>query len=309
MANHLAGAVAARTALPVIGVPLSGSEAARGWTPCIRPCRCPRACPSRPWPIDGAVNAAILAAQISARPGPGGPAGCTSSRTSRRRRSRVDAGVIPRYTLPEMARRLVRGDASSTHWLRIEVLACEGWARLGRIPQEDVADDPGEGGRADARARRGDRTRSRNHDVAAFVQAAAEPIGPAGALDPLRADVERPAGHRAGAADARGAGPAPGTGSSGCSAVVRRRALEHRDTICVGRTHGVHAEPTTFGHKLALWAFELDRDRDRLRRAREAVSVGKLSGRRRDVLAGRSPRRGVRVRRAGPARPPRRRAR
>jgi adenylosuccinate lyase len=61
-------------------------------------------------------------------------------------------------------------------------------------------------------------------------------------------------------------------------AVVVGRALEHRDTICVGRTHGVHAEPTTFGHKLALWAFELDRDRDRLRRAREAVSVGKLSG-------------------------------
>ena len=61
-------------------------------------------------------------------------------------------------------------------------------------------------------------------------------------------------------------------------AIVRRRALEHRDTICMGRTHGVHAEPTTFGHKLALWAFELDRDRDRLRRARGAVSVGKVSG-------------------------------
>ena len=59
---------------------------------------------------------------------------------------------------------------------------------------------------------------------------------------------------------------------------VKRRALEHRDTLCIGRTHGVHAEPTTFGHKLALWAFELDRDRDRLRRAREGVRVGKLSG-------------------------------
>jgi adenylosuccinate lyase len=60
--------------------------------------------------------------------------------------------------------------------------------------------------------------------------------------------------------------------------VVRRRAFEHEFTMCVGRTHGVHAEPTTFGHKLALWAFELDRDRDRLKRARDAVSVGKLSG-------------------------------
>jgi adenylosuccinate lyase len=60
--------------------------------------------------------------------------------------------------------------------------------------------------------------------------------------------------------------------------VVRRRALEHRDTVCVGRTHGVIAEPTTFGHKLAVWAFELARDRDRLRRARDLVSVGKVSG-------------------------------
>jgi len=59
---------------------------------------------------------------------------------------------------------------------------------------------------------------------------------------------------------------------------VRDRALEHRDTLCVGRTHGVQAEPTTFGHKLAVWAFELARDRDRLRRARDVVSVGKVSG-------------------------------
>src|SRR5439155_23331773 len=60
--------------------------------------------------------------------------------------------------------------------------------------------------------------------------------------------------------------------------VVRRRALEHRDTICIGRTHGIHAEPTTFGHKLAVWAFELARDRERLRTARESVGVGKVSG-------------------------------
>jgi adenylosuccinate lyase len=59
---------------------------------------------------------------------------------------------------------------------------------------------------------------------------------------------------------------------------VKGRALEHRDTICIGRTHGVHAEPTSFGHKLAVFAFQLDRDRERLRRAREAVSVGAISG-------------------------------
>jgi adenylosuccinate lyase len=61
-------------------------------------------------------------------------------------------------------------------------------------------------------------------------------------------------------------------------AVVARRALEHRDTLCAGRTHGVHAEPTTFGLKLAGWAFALDRDRDRLARAIDGLRVGKLSG-------------------------------
>ncbi len=61
-------------------------------------------------------------------------------------------------------------------------------------------------------------------------------------------------------------------------AVVKRMALEHRDSVMIGRTHGVHAEPISFGLKLAVWAFELDRDRERLRRAREVVSVGAISG-------------------------------
>jgi adenylosuccinate lyase len=60
--------------------------------------------------------------------------------------------------------------------------------------------------------------------------------------------------------------------------VTKRLALQHRDTVIIGRSHGIHAEPTSFGHKLAVMAFELDRDRDRLRRARETVSVGAISG-------------------------------
>jgi len=161
------------------------------------------------------------------------------------------------------------------HWLRIEVLACGAWNRLGLIPQGDL----------DAIRARASFTIERvielervtNHDVAAFVQCVAESVGPAGrwihygmtssdlldtalalqlraASDLLLARLERLLG------------------------VVKRRALEHRGTVMMGRTHGVHAEPITFGHKLALWAFELDRDRDRLRRAREVVSVGKVSG-------------------------------
>jgi adenylosuccinate lyase len=163
------------------------------------------------------------------------------------------------------------------HWLRVEVLAVEGWARIGQIPEED-ARVIREGAVVPTPERVEEIEAITHHDVAAFVQAAAEPIGDAGrrwlhfgltssdVLDTALALLMRDAADVILARLER------------VLAVVVGRALEHRDTICVGRTHGVHAEPTTFGHKLALWAFELDRDRDRLRRAREAVSVGKLSG-------------------------------
>jgi adenylosuccinate lyase len=163
------------------------------------------------------------------------------------------------------------------HWLRIEVLAVEGWARIGQIPDEDarviveraVAPTPDRVEEIEAVT---------HHDVAAFVQAAAEPIGDEGRrwlhFGLTSSDVL----DTALALQLRDAADVILTRLERVLSVVVGRALEHRDTICVGRTHGVHAEPTTFGHKLALWAFELDRDRDRLRRAREAVSVGKLSG-------------------------------
>jgi adenylosuccinate lyase len=183
--------------------------------------------------------------------------------------------VIPRYTLPEMAA-VWSEEAKLAHWLRIEVLACDGWGRLGRIPQDDL-----EQIRAKARVPSPEQVaeleRSTNHDVAAFVQAAAEPIGPAGrwihfgltSSDLLDTAL---------ALQMRASADLILAQMEVLLAAVKARAMEHRDTICIGRTHGVHAEPTTFGHKLALWAFELDRDRSRLRAAREAVSVGKISG-------------------------------
>jgi adenylosuccinate lyase len=167
-------------------------------------------------------------------------------------------------------------EAKLGHWVRIEVLACEAWARLGRIPAEDL-----ERIRAAAVAPTPERVAEieevTQHDVAAFVQAVAEPIGPAGRwihYGLTSSDVL----DTALALQLREAADVILDGIERLLATVRSRALEHRDTITIGRTHGVHAEPTTFGHKLALWAFELDRDRDRLRRARDAVSVGKLSG-------------------------------
>jgi adenylosuccinate lyase len=182
--------------------------------------------------------------------------------------------MIPRYTLPEMAA-VWSDQARFRHWLEIEVLAVEAWARLGKVPEEDARAVRGRASFTVERVR--ELEEITRHDVAAFVQCVAESVGPAGrwvhfgltssdvldtgfalqlreAADLLLARTER------------------------LLAVVKRMALEHRDTVIAGRTHGVHAEPTSFGHKLALWAFELDRDRERVRRAREAVSVGKISG-------------------------------
>ena len=182
--------------------------------------------------------------------------------------------MIPRYTLPEMAA-VWSDQARFRHWLEIEVLAVEAWARLGKVPEDDARAVRGRASFTVERVRELEEVT--RHDVAAFVQCVAESVGPAGrwvhfgmtssdvldtgfalqlreAADLLLARTERLLG------------------------TVKRMALEHRDTVMAGRTHGVHAEPTSFGHKLALWAFELDRNRERLRRAREAVSVGKVSG-------------------------------
>jgi adenylosuccinate lyase len=163
-----------------------------------------------------------------------------------------------------------------SNWLRVEVLACEAWARLGRIPRQDL--DAIRERASFTLERVAELERETGHDVAAFVQAVAESVGP-------------PAGRwihfGLTSSDVLDTGLALQLRDSadlllgkleGLLAVVRRRAVEQRDTVMAGRTHGVHAEPTTFGHKLALWAFELDRDRERLRRARDVVAVGKMSG-------------------------------
>jgi len=181
--------------------------------------------------------------------------------------------LIPRYVLPDMAA-VWSDEARVRNWLQIEILACEAWGQLGRIPEEDLI-----------RIRDASATVERvreieevsRHDVAAFVQAAAESVGPAGrwihfgmtSSDLLDTGL---------ALQLRDAADLLLTRLEALLAVVKSKSLEHRDTVCVGRTHGVHAEPTTFGHKLAVWAFELTRDRERLRRAREITAVGKMSG-------------------------------
>jgi adenylosuccinate lyase len=181
--------------------------------------------------------------------------------------------MITRYTLPEMSA-VWSEEAKLRHWLRIEILACEAWARLGRISRENLREIR----RATVTVDRvRDLERTTHHDVAAFVQSAGESVGPAGrwihfgltSSDLLDTGL---------ALQLRDASDQLIRRLEWLFGVVKSTALEHRATLCVGRTHGVIAEPTTFGHKLAVWAFELARDQERLRRAREVVSVGKLSG-------------------------------
>ena len=182
--------------------------------------------------------------------------------------------MIPRYTLPEMGA-VWAEETKLDHWLRIEVLACEAWAELRRIPHGDLEAIRSGASVDPDRVRRIEETT--HHDVAAFVQAVAETLGPAGRwihFGMTSSDLL----DTALALQLRAAADLLLVKLEALLAAVRDRALEHRATLCLARTHGVHAEPTTFGHKLAVWAFELDRDRDRLRRARDVVSVGKVSG-------------------------------
>ena len=165
--------------------------------------------------------------------------------------------------------------AKFSRWLEVEILAVEARVRLGEVPVDDLTEIK-EKAAFDV-ARIAEIEAVRHHDVVAFVENVRENVGEAGRhihFGMTSSDVL----DTATAVALRDAGDLLVEGIGRLTQVVREKALEHRDTLMVGRTHGVHAEPTTFGIKLAGWVFELARDRDRLRRARDQVAVGKLSG-------------------------------
>ncbi|MCM2254418.1 MAG: adenylosuccinate lyase [Vicinamibacteria bacterium] len=182
--------------------------------------------------------------------------------------------MIPRYTRPEMGR-LWSDESRFQAWLDVEIAATEALCARGVVPPEAL-----QAIRDKARfdvARIDAIEAEVQHDVIAFVSCVAENVGPEGrwlhygltssdvvdtalamrmrdALDLIVGDVDA------------------------LREAVKTRAFEHQHTPMIGRTHGVHAEPMTFGLKLALWYAELGRDRERLLRARENIAVGKLSG-------------------------------
>jgi adenylosuccinate lyase len=165
-------------------------------------------------------------------------------------------------------------------WLDIELLATDAHVALGLVPAADAAQCRDRAPVIDDAFVQAvlDREAVTDHDVAAFVDVVQAAIGsPAGSwihYGLTSSDVV----DTAWCAMLRDACDLLIDSASALLEVVKQLAITHRDTVMIGRTHGVHAEPTTFGMKVALWALQIDRDRERLRAARSAVAVCKLSG-------------------------------
>ncbi len=181
--------------------------------------------------------------------------------------------MIPKYSLPEMSR-IWSEENKMDKWLAVEIAVCEGWAELGVVPKEALAS---------IRNAKYDLKRIEeimavsHHDVISFLRSVAESLGEESrfvhlgltssdvidtalslqlldAVALIRRDLEKLEG------------------------VLVRQAVQYKDTVMIGRTHGIHAEPTTFGFKLAEWVAETRRNIRRLDDAREQVAVGKISG-------------------------------
>ncbi len=182
--------------------------------------------------------------------------------------------MIGRYSRPEMAE-IWSEEHKLRTWLKVEVLACEAWAGLGKIPAEAVEVIKKKADFSPERVAEIEEVT--RHDVIAFLTAVGERVGPESrfihfgltssdmldtalsvnlceASDIIIEDLRKLMG------------------------VLKRRAVEHKDTVMIGRSHGVHAEPITFGLKMALWYTETARNLERMQRAKEAVCFGKISG-------------------------------
>jgi adenylosuccinate lyase len=182
--------------------------------------------------------------------------------------------MIPRYSRPEMS--AVWSEQNKfQRWLDVEVAACIAWAELGQIPKEaaekirrDASFDVGKINEYIAIT---------HHDVTAFLRSVAESLGEEGRyvhFGLTSSDVW----DTATGLQLRDACDLLLKDIDALSVVLERQAVRYRNTLCTGRTHGVHAEPTTFGLKLCVWVDEMRRNRKRLEMAREAIAVGAISG-------------------------------
>ena len=182
--------------------------------------------------------------------------------------------MIPRYTREKMGA-LWSEEHKYQTWLTVEILACEAWAELGEIPREAVQQIK-ERAQIDAH-RIEEIERETKHDVAAFVTQLEETVGEAGKYIHYGLTsydiVDTALSLRL-----REAAVIIIEDIDDLMEAIREKALEHQETIMIGRTHGVHAEPITFGLKMTLWYEEMRRHRARMEQAKAIISVGKLSG-------------------------------
>ena len=182
--------------------------------------------------------------------------------------------LTDRYVRPEMGA-VWTDEAQFASWMEVEIAAAEAMAAEGIVPEEAAAAIRERAGFDVARVHEIETTVQ--HDVVAFTQSMAEHVGPEGRWIHFGLTSSDVVDTALATRLARSADLILGRVET-LRDVLRRRADEHRGTVMVGRTHGVHAEPMTFGMKLALWWAEMGRNRRRLAAAREAVAVGKLSG-------------------------------
>ncbi len=181
--------------------------------------------------------------------------------------------MIERYSRPQM-KKIWSDEDKFDQWLKVEIAVCEAWAELGEIPQEDIVKIRKAGYNLNRIA---EFLKVTHHDVTAFLNSVAESLGEESRFVHLgltSSDVIDTALslQLTKAADILSEDVAE------LISVLKNKAVEHKYTIIMGRTHGVHAEPTTFGLKIALWSEEMKRNAQRLAEARKNISVGKISG-------------------------------
>ncbi len=182
--------------------------------------------------------------------------------------------MIPKYSRPEISAVWTDEHRMAT-WLKVEIAVCEAWAERGLIPAAALAQIKEKAAFDVARVL--EIEKETRHDVIAFLTNVGEHVGEAAkyihygmtSSDVLDTGL---------ALQLKGASEILLLDLRHLLGVLKKRAFEHRDTVMIGRSHGIHAEPITFGLKLAVWCFEVARGIERLQQARAAVAVGQISG-------------------------------
>ena len=182
--------------------------------------------------------------------------------------------MIDRYTLPKM-REIWSEEHRFNTWLEVEIAACEAWAKLGKIPASSLKKIKS---RANFSIRRiNEIEKTVDHDVIAFLTSVAEKVGPDSRfihMGMTSSDVV----DTSLSLIMRDAADIILKDMDEIIRSLKRMAKKHKETVMMGRSHGVHAEPMTFGLKFALWMKEMERNRERMLRARAAINVGQISG-------------------------------